>query len=124
MWGEIQDGMARVYVLQPLMHKSTRMEICYSADDLDYEFGGNDGKMMLLGTIHTHPNAWCVPSVCDIETAIKDGEICYGILSLFTWKHRKFTALGFWGRNGNPLQTFIGEKFDTRAGKPSRRNPQ
>jgi hypothetical protein len=59
--------------------------------------------------MHTHPQAWCLPSNEDIRGSLDDGELLYGILSINRWKNRIFTATGCWNRKGEPLQLFIAQ---------------
>ena len=76
IWGQVKGGEGYIYAFHPIEHKSDNESIEYEPVEIEEQRDEEAPleKMILLGTIHTHPDGSIVPSQPDCETASRRGK--------------------------------------------------
>jgi proteasome lid subunit RPN8/RPN11 len=93
IWGYKKDGVFYICAFQPLKHKATRDYIEIESEH-EPDYGERAASLTLMGTIHTHPDSECAPSLVDWES-IQPGEQIMGIMSVTKERGRHYTEIRF-----------------------------
>ncbi len=111
IWGRVKGGEAFIYAFHPIKHEGNKERITYEPVEIEEQREDEAPleKMLLLGTIHTHPDSDIEPSQSDWETARVDGDLIIGICQIVMTKRRKSSRVRFYSepidelvRIGNP----------------------
>jgi proteasome lid subunit RPN8/RPN11 len=121
VWGQVKGGEAYIYAFHPIKHKSDNESIEYEPVEIEEQRDEEAPleKMMLLGTIHTHPDSSIEPSQSDWETARVDGDMLLGICQIVMSKGRKSTRVLFYSE---PIDELVKGKSGVRDNRNSIRN--
>ena len=94
LWG-YKNGHWRICEFRPMEHESHRITVEYNPEDA--RTGARDGKLMCIGTIHTHTiqAADCSPSEHDWDDCSINRELITGICSIEAGKSRRRTRIRF-----------------------------
>jgi len=98
IWGQVKGGEGYIYAFHPIEHKSDNESIEYEPVEIEEQRDEEAPleKMILLGTIHTHPDGSIEPSQSDWETARVDGDMLIGICQIVMSKGRKSSRVRFY----------------------------
>jgi proteasome lid subunit RPN8/RPN11 len=113
LWGTVEGETVYVCMTAPA-------QVCDGDEDslelvADEAYGEpvDDGEVILLGSIHTHPDAYCEPSDEDVQDAKDEGEIVFGICGIQkseTGRPRRYTSFAFFeGATGKPIELTVAE---------------
>ncbi len=98
IWGRVKGGEAYIYAFHPIKHESDKESVRYEPVEIEEQRDEEAPleKMILLGTIHTHPDSGIEPSQSDWETARVDGDLLIGICQIVMSKGRKSSRVRFY----------------------------
>jgi len=100
LWGSVKGSVINIQACLGIKHQGTRNSVDYESEELqEQEQEAREQGLLLLGTIHTHPNLKdCSPSESDWFSAREDGELIAGICAIWLVKQRRRTRTVFWPR--------------------------
>ena len=98
IWGRVKGGEAYIYAFHPIRHESDRESVWYDPAEIEEQRDEEAPleKMVLLGTIHTHPDSSIEPTQSDWETARVDGDMIIGICQIVMSKGRRTSRIRFY----------------------------
>ncbi len=98
IWGRVKGGEAYIYAFHPIRHEGDRESVRYEPAEIEEQRDEEAPleKMVLLGTIHTHPDSSIEPTQSDWETARIDGDMIIGICQIVMSKGRKSSRIRFY----------------------------
>ena len=108
VWGAIKGKSAHICAAEPIeLTEQTRHTVDY---DFEQPPGTKSGKYVLLGSFHTHPPPYDTqPSDNDIQSAVEDGELVWGILAIRKRGKRRFSTVRFWSTADGEMEVVIAE---------------
>ena len=100
LWGSINSHVINIKACLGIDHEGTRNSVDYESEELqEQEQEAREQKLLLLGTIHSHPGTKdCSPSEDDWVFAKDDGELIAGVCAIWLVKQRRRTRTIFWPR--------------------------
>ena len=109
IWGRVKGGEAYIYAFHPIRHESDRESVRYEPAEIEEQRDEEAPleKMVLLGTIHTHPDSSIEPTQSDWETARVDGDMLIGICQIVMSKGRKSSRIRFYSE---PIDELVKSK--------------
>lgn len=121
IWGKVKGGEVYIYAFHPIKHRGDSESIEYEPVDIEEqrEEEAPLEKMILLGTIHTHPDSSIEPSESDWETARVDGDMLIGICQIVIGKGRKSSRVRFYSE---PIDELVKGKSSVTDNRHTTRN--
>jgi proteasome lid subunit RPN8/RPN11 len=109
LWGTVDDGIAYICMTAPVVvHDVDENSITFEPDE--GSFGEPiEGEVLLLGTIHTHPEGDPRPSEEDIKDAQDEKEMFFGICSIQNGAHNRYIGFNFFTPQGQLLPLSVAE---------------
>ena len=88
MWGTVnKDGSISIKEFRPINHVATKTSTLF--DNKEMTYGEKSGNLVRLGTIHSHPDDDCSPSVHDWKSSNTHKELVTGIVRIPSRPERK-----------------------------------
>lgn len=97
LWGTIDGATVYIHALYPVDHKGTPRRCSLPDDWLEQQKQmAEEENLIMLGSLHTHPDCYPVPSSDDLVDALGSGETIMGICELSNKNDRFSSKVSFW----------------------------